>query len=108
MDPSIVGIELRCLFYIAKFYVKEFCCWKVTNVKAFLISACAWFGLVYNLPDYLDGDSTRFVSYFFGLCGSCVCATLELAGMLRRMAYLRDFYITNVIEPEVRNHVKYE
>ena len=107
MDPSIVGIELCCLLYIAKFYVKELFCWKVTNIKMFLISASTWFGLVYHLP-YLDGNPTRFVSYFFGLFGSCLCTALELTGMLHRMVYLRDFYITNVIEPEVRGYVRSE
>ena len=107
MDPNIVGIELRCFSYIVKFYVKELFCWNVANVKMFLISASTWFGLVYHLP-YLDDNLTGFVSYFFGLFGSGLCLALELTGMLHRMVYLRDFYMTNVIEPEMGGRVKYE
>ena len=105
MDPSVTGIELRCLRHIGNFYLNELACWKVTNAKMFLISATTVFGLIANVHYFVD-DLNMGIPFFLALFGSSVCFSLEMCGILHRVSFLRDFYIRSVIEPEQYGHVK--
>ena len=107
MDPSVTGIEFRCLRYIGKFYFKELACWKVTNAKMFILSASVVIGLIANVHYFVD-DLGIVSPYFFGVFGSSVCFSLEMCGILQRMNMLRDFYMKTVIEPEINGYVKNE
>ena len=106
MDPSIVGIELRCLGYIGKFYCKELFCWKLTNVKMFILSSTTLIGLI-ACTSVVD-NPVPLIALLFGLFTTTLCTSLELCGLCYRIAYLHEFYLTNVIDPELDSELKFK
>ena len=106
MDPSVVGIELRCLAYIGKFYCKELFCWKLTNVKMFILSSRTLFGL-FAWTSVVD-NPVSLIALLFSLFTTTLCTALELCGLCYRIAYLHEFYLTNVNDPELDPELKFK